>query len=183
MRIGPQALHDTGELVEIALAHPDTVERLRDNLPQAAYGQGEVRATPFKMARVVAAIANAGRMPYGRWVDEEGARDHEPVAIMTASVASQIGAFMRGVVLRGTARALASVSPAIAGKTGTAEVQGAPSHAWFAGYAPYGPHRGRRIAFAVIVENGGYGGRSAAPLAREIVVAARELGLLNEDSR
>jgi peptidoglycan glycosyltransferase len=70
------------------------------------------------------------------------------------------------------------VSPPIAGKTGTAEVEGAPSHAWFAGFAPYGPTQGRRIAFAVLIENGGYGGRTAAPLAAEIVRAARELGLL-----
>jgi peptidoglycan glycosyltransferase len=183
LRIGPQALHDTGELLEIALAQPDTVERLRDSLPQAAYGQGEVRVTPFKMARVVAAIASAGRMPHGRWVADDSRRERAPVQVMSGSVASQIGSFMRGVVLRGTARTLAAVTPAIAGKTGTAEVQGAASHAWFAGYAPYGEPRGRRIAFAILIENGGYGGRSAAPLARDIVMAAREFGLLDDDSR
>jgi peptidoglycan glycosyltransferase len=184
MRIGARALHDTGALFEIALAQPDTVERLRNSLPQSAYGQGEVRVTPFKMARVAAAIANAGRMPYGRWVsDADDRREREPVQVMTAATAAQIGSYMRGVVQRGTARALASVSPAIAGKTGTAEVQGAPSHAWFAGFAPYGTTKGRRIAFAVLVEHGGYGGRSAAPLARDIVMAAREFGLIDEDSR
>jgi cell division protein FtsW (lipid II flippase) len=183
LRIGPQALHDTGELFEIALAQPDTVDRLRNNLPQAAYGQAEVRVTPFKMARVVAAIANGGRMPYGRWVSDDQEREREAAEVMTRGAAQQIGSYMRGVVLRGTARAMADVTPAIAGKTGTAEVQGAPSHAWFAGYAPYGDNRARRIAFAVLVENGGYGGRSAAPLAREIVKAAHELGLLNEASR
>ena len=184
MRVGAGALHDTGELFEIALAQPDTVERLRNNLPQAAYGQGEVRITPFKMARVVAAIANGGRMPYGRWaIDAGDRRDREAAAVMTEGIATRLGSYMRGVVLRGTARTLANVSPAIAGKTGTAEVQGAPSHAWFAGFAPYGERAGRRIAFAVLVENGGYGGRSAAPLAAEVVRAAEELGLLHEDSR
>jgi peptidoglycan glycosyltransferase len=71
------------------------------------------------------------------------------------------------------------VTPPIAGKTGTAEVEGAASHAWFAGFAPHGRTTGRRIAFAVLVENGGYGGRTAAPLAAEIVRATRELGLLD----
>jgi cell division protein FtsI/penicillin-binding protein 2 len=179
MRIGAPSLHETGELFEIALAQPDTVARLRDNLPQAAYGQGEVRLTPFKMARVVAAIANGGRMPYGRWVNDAGdRRNREGVAVMTPAIAAQLGSYMRGVVLRGTARSLASASPAIAGKTGTAEVEGAPSHAWFAGFAPYGPAKGRRVAFAILVENGGYGGRTAAPLAAEIARAAQQLGLL-----
>ena len=184
MRVGASALHETGELFEIALAQPDTAGRLRNSLPHAGYGQGEVRVTPFKMARVVAAIANGGRMPYGRWVSTGGdRRDRAPAVVMTPAMAAQIGSYMRGVVQRGTARPLASVSPPIAGKTGTAEVDGAASHAWFAGFAPYGATAGRRIAFAILIENGGYGGRSAAPLAGEIVRAAREFGLLHEDPR
>jgi cell division protein FtsI/penicillin-binding protein 2 len=68
------------------------------------------------------------------------------------------------------------VRPAIAGKTGTAEVAGARSHAWFMGFAPYqGP--GRRLAFVVLVEGGGYGGRAAAPIAGQMVQAARDLQL------
>ncbi len=178
MRVGAASLHDTGALFEIALAQPDTVQRLRATLPQAAYGQGEVRMTPFKMARVVAAIANGGQMPYGRWVSDAGdRRDRDAVSVMSPAVAAQIASYMRGVVLRGTARTLAGVSPALAGKTGTAEVDGVASHAWFAGFAPYGPTKGRRIAFAVLVENGGYGGRAAAPLAADIVRFAQELGL------
>ena len=179
LRVGAPALHETAALFEIALAQPDTVQRLRQHLPQAAYGQGEVRLTPFKMARVAAAIASGGRMPYGRWVSDAGdRRDREPVTVMSPEIAQEIAAAMRGVVLRGTARALATVSPQIAGKTGTAEVEGAASHAWFAGFAPYGPTTGRRIAFAVLIENGGYGGRTAAPLAAEITRAAREFGMI-----
>ena len=81
--------------------------------------------------------------------------------------------------MRGTGKSLAGVTPPIAGKTGTAEVEGAASHAWFAGFAPYGATEGRRIAFAVLIENGGYGGRAAAPLAAEIVRVATELGQLS----
>jgi peptidoglycan glycosyltransferase len=181
MRIGASSLHDTGRLFEIALAQPDTADRLRDTLPQAGYGQGEVQVTPFKMARVVASIANGGRMPYGRWVNEPGdRRDRPSVQVMTPAVAAQIGSYMRGAVLRGTARSLAGISPSIAGKTGTAEINDAPSHAWFAGFAPYGSTKGRRIAFAILVENGGYGGRTAAPLAGELVRAARDYGLLTD---
>jgi len=84
---------------------------------------------------------------------------------------------MRNVVLSGTGRSLASHSVPIAGKTGTAEVDDQKSHSWFVGFAPYGPTP-PRIAFAVIVENAGYGGRIAAPLAGEIVSAAEARGLL-----
>src|SRR5262249_55440342 len=91
--------------------------------------------------------------------------------------ANRIARIMRSVVTSGTARSLRSHPVAIAGKTGTAEVTGAPAHSWFTGFAPY-QGDGRRIAFAVIVENAGYGNRGAAPIAGEIVSAAKELGLI-----
>ena len=67
--------------------------------------------------------------------------------------------------------------PVEGGKTGTAEVHGAQSHAWFVGYAPYGPAE-KRVAFAVLIENAGYGGAAAAPAAGEIVTAAAVSGLI-----
>lgn len=46
------------------------------------------------------------------------------------------------------------------------------------GFAPYDGEPRRRIAFSVLVENGGYGGTLAAPIAREIVEAATILGII-----
>jgi cell division protein FtsI/penicillin-binding protein 2 len=67
----------------------------------------------------------------------------------------------------------------VAGKTGTAEVTGEASHSWFVGFAPYdAPAGARRVAFAVIVENAGYGGSAAANAAGEIVSAAGTAGLI-----
>lgn len=43
-----------------------------------------------------------------------------------------------------------------------------PTHAWFAGYAPY---RHPKIALAVVVEHGGSGGRTAGPVARQVFEA------------
>ena len=84
---------------------------------------------------------------------------------------------MRDVVTSGTARVLAGNITPIAGKTGTAEVANARAHSWFVGFAPYGSAR-RKIAVAVIIENAGYGARSAAPVAGDLVTAARELGII-----
>jgi cell division protein FtsI/penicillin-binding protein 2 len=88
---------------------------------------------------------------------------------------------MRDAVRSGTGRTLASNPIAIAGKTGTAELDGRPSHSWFAGYAPYGAAHGPRIAFVVLVENGGYGARAAAPLAGAIVDLARQLRIIQQE--
>ena len=88
-----------------------------------------------------------------------------------------LGRDLRDAVLSGTGRSLREHPWRIAGKTGTAEVTGAKSHAWFVGYAPYGPAE-KRVAFAVIIENAGYGGLAAAPAAGEIVSAAAANGLI-----
>ena len=58
--------------------------------------------------------------------------------------------------------------PGVAGKTGTAEFGNADppaTHAWFIGFR--GP-----LAFAVLVEGGGVGGRVAAPIAARFLAAA-----------
>jgi len=97
--------------------------------------------------------------------------------LLTPEAAAVLGQYMRDAVLIGTGRSLRTHQWRIAGKTGTAEVVGAPSHAWFTGFAPYG-YGGKKIAFAVIIENAGYGGLAAAPVAGEIVTAAAGLGLI-----
>jgi peptidoglycan glycosyltransferase len=84
---------------------------------------------------------------------------------------------MRGVVTSGTGTRLAAIKPQIAGKTGTAELATAPSHAWFIGFAPY-DDASKRIAFAILVENGRYGGTAAAPMAGDLVMAAQQLHLI-----
>jgi peptidoglycan glycosyltransferase len=72
---------------------------------------------------------------------------------------------------------MAGLDIPVAGKTGTAQVETGEPHSWFAGFAPYGDAE-HKIAFAVVVEHGGYGAKSAAPIAREIVESARDLGII-----
>jgi len=176
--VGAQPLWDTANLLGIATAAPNTAAQLKKSLPQSSYGQGQVVASPFQMARVAATVANGGAMPQGRWItDETNTRTTNAETVLAPDAAQTLAKFMREVVTSGTGRRGAAAGVAVAGKTGTAELADAPSHAWFIGYAPYGP-AARRIAFSVLVENGVYGGTAAAPAGAEIVIAAVKLGLV-----
>jgi penicillin-binding protein 2 len=53
-----------------------------------------------------------------------------------------------------------------AGKTGTAENPHGAAHAWYVGFAPFDHPK---IAIAVMLENAGYGGTKAAPIARMVM--------------
>jgi peptidoglycan glycosyltransferase len=156
------------------------IRELRKALPFAAYGQGPVLISPFKMARVAATIAAGGRMPEGRWISgAANPRNDPPLDVLPAAQADFLAGAMRRVVTEGTGRnAMAGASIAFAGKTGTAQLDQGMPHSWFAGFAPYDGDASRRIAFAVVVERGGYGARVAAPVAREVMEAAAQLGIL-----
>jgi len=175
--VGSKALAETAGKLGLSTGDPAA---LRQALPFAAYGQGPVLVTPFKMARVAATIAAGGRMPEGRWIAGEGnARLDDPLEVLAPAQAAFLAGAMRRVVTEGTARRVMAGSPVeIAGKTGTAQLDQGMPHAWFTGFAPFAGPVERRLAFAVLVEHGGYGGRIAAPIAREVMEAARELGLL-----
>jgi peptidoglycan glycosyltransferase len=119
-------------------------------------------------------------MPEGRWqLDDSNTRRDPPREILSHEAAAFLAGAMRLVVTTGTARrAMAAATMSIAGKTGTAQLDSGEPHSWFAGFAPY-QGSGRRIAFAVVVEHGGYGGQVAAPIAREVVEAAAELQMIS----
>jgi len=175
VRVGAQPMLDTAHLLGISIARDDSVARVRATLAHAGYGQGDVVATPVRMARVAAAIASGGVLR-----DTRVERSSTPAVthvLLKPDAAAALGRDLRDAVLTGTGKSLSAHPWRIAGKTGTAEVSGAPSHAWFIGYAPY-DRAEKRIAFAVIIENAGYGGRAAAPAAGEIVTAAAMSGLV-----
>jgi cell division protein FtsW (lipid II flippase) len=179
-KVGAQQLLDTAKVIGISVANPPTVKNLTPQMPQISYGQGQVVVSPFQMARVASAIAAGGALPFGRWItDDSNSRTAVPQRLLPVNMADLLAKDMRGVVTSGTGRRLASITPAIAGKTGTAELANAPSHAWFIGFAPYteGPAP-KRIAFSILAENGHYGGTAAAPIAGDLVAAAQRLKLI-----
>ncbi len=183
--VGSKSLFETAQLLGI---NTGALSLLRETLPFASYGQGNVVTTPLKMARVAAAIADHGAMPQGRWVlDGSDGRNDAPVEVIPRSAASFLSDAMRSVVTDGTAhQAMKGVAVQLAGKTGTAQLDSGNPHSWFVGFAPYAAEASsaqqgasKSIAFAVIVEHGGYGAKVAAPIARELVEAAGRLGIID----
>ena len=191
VKLGPEALLAAAAELGIPLTQArDVRARVDATLPQIGYGQGDVVATPLRMARVAAAVASDGVLRDVRWqksrpaaekgvgslFDLASQKDSRPLFLKPES-ARLLGRYMRDAVLTGTGRSLRDHPARIAGKTGTAELTGKPSHSWFVGFAPYGGTT-RRIAFAVVIENAGYGSANAAPAVGEIVSAAAAAGLL-----
>lgn len=129
-----------------------------------AIGQGRVVASPLQMATVAAAVASGGWRPPRLLADNpQGA-----VTPLDPAVDATLKDLMAEVVRSGTGTAAAVPGQQVAGKTGTAEFGGtdpSKTHAWFIGFSG-------SLAFAVLVEGGGVGGRVAAPLAAKFLAAA-----------
>ncbi len=131
-------------------------------------GQGLVLASPLELAVMTAAIANGGnRVKPHLLASQTNTPTTKPEP--TGMKPSTVEAIQRGlvaVVEKGTGRQLNDgIIPLTAGKTGTAEVLGQTSNAM---YIAYGPAKNPQIAIAVVVENAGYGGVAAAPIAHEV---------------
>jgi cell division protein FtsI/penicillin-binding protein 2 len=148
-------------------AYGGTFPTPKDRAEQAAsaIGQGRILASPLQMASVAAAVAS------GQWhapsLTTEPATPAVTAPALDPDVAATLREFMASVPETGGTAAGAGLPPGTFGKTGTAEFgSGNPpqTHAWFIGY------RGN-LAFAVIVEGGGVGGRVAAPLAAKFLDA------------
>jgi peptidoglycan glycosyltransferase len=167
-----------------------------------SFGQGRNQMTILQMALIAAAVAS----PDGKLLKPTYERDADPVPLGQFGVAEnleKVRAMMRAVVETGTAaRAFASLRGRVSsgGKTGTAQrlvtvydertmeprvrrdaqgrehvIKEESIDALFIGFAPY---EKPRIAYAVIVENGGHGGTAAAPVAVGLIRKALELGLI-----
>ena len=138
-------------------------------LAQASIGQGRMLATPAHLALLTAAVANGGVAMAPRLV---ASAPPEPLGqMMSPEVAGRLAEMMRRVVSEGTGRGIETPGLAIAGKTGTAQNPHGRSHGWFIGFAPAN-RPSDALAVAVLVEHGGYGSQSAAPIARDLLCQA-----------
>jgi peptidoglycan glycosyltransferase len=147
------------------------------DIGRVAIGQERLLVTPLQMATVVATVANGGERMKPRLGDRVVAPDGrvkdriEPdgaARVMKPGTADAITRMMQSVVDGGTATAAKIPGVAVAGKTGTAEVErGRTNQAWFIGFAPANDPR---IAIAVTIERTqGQGGTVAAPLAKRVM--------------
>ena len=150
----------------------------------AAIGQGFQLVTPIQMASLISQIANGGKRyrPYvvSRIVSPNGktVQEFQPELLGTIPLSDKTLTAIR-TALRdvstdaGTAGYIFNGFPVpIASKTSTVENPHGDDHGWF---VAYGPYDNPTIAVAVIVEQGGYGSDSAAPIARKIMEAAFHL--------
>ncbi|HTV73172.1 MAG TPA: penicillin-binding transpeptidase domain-containing protein [Candidatus Acidoferrales bacterium] len=189
MRLGPDrwladaAKWRLGEPVGLELPAqtdrlPTRAELTPSVLAQLGFGQADLLVTPLRMALVAATIASGGVEPHPhlvRAIREPGGgqRELDPGAPLaqpiSAQTADEVRTLMIAVVTRGTGTAAAIPGVTVAGKTGTATNPAGRSHAWFVAFAPA---EAPRVAVAVVVENVGYGGAYAAPIARQVLRAA-----------
>jgi cell division protein FtsI/penicillin-binding protein 2 len=121
-----------------------------------AFGQGTDLVNPLSQASVAAAIED------GTWRSPILVTSPQPRQVKSHALSSAIlgtlRPMMRAVVTSGTAAGV-GFPAGVYGKTGTAQYgTGTHSHGWFIGY------RGD-LAFAVLVEGGGFGADSAGPVA------------------
>jgi peptidoglycan glycosyltransferase len=150
-------------------------------LASSAIGQAQDLATPLQMALVASGVANGGALMQPYLVDE--VRDYNGKIIKqfnpklwgrvtSRETAHTLTDIMVKVVEEGTGIRARINGVDVAGKTGTAEIEGKEPDAWFIGFAPaYDP----KVAVAVLVEQGGEGGVTAAPIARRVIEEALSL--------
>ena len=142
---------------------------------QTSIGQGTTQVTPMHNAMITAAIANGGTLmkPYFlNSVETAGGEEIKKFmpasygSLMTAGEAEGLAELMHAVVTEGTGSAVRTDAYTVAAKTGSAEFEtGKETHAWFTGFAPV---ENPKLVVTVLVEEGGSGGKAAAPIARQL---------------
>jgi peptidoglycan glycosyltransferase len=189
LQLGSERWFDYASRLRLGEPLRFTIPSVRDRLPsrdemspgilaQLGFGQADLLVTPLRMALIGATIASGGTEPRPYLVRSVRGRDGRERALappgplanpIPGSVADEVRTLMEAVVTRGTGTAAALPGVKVAGKTGTATLATGRAHAWFVAFAPADAPR---VALAIVVENSGYGGVVAAPIARRVLAAA-----------
>ena len=138
-------------------------------------GNSQLSMSPIELARFAGAIANQGVLMESHIIDhftDPTGREYrklkptEERRLLNERTAANIEEMMIKAVKEGTGSGAGFDQYIIAGKTGTVQVVGQANNALFIGYII---DEDNPLAIAVIVEEGGSGGGTAAPLAGEIL--------------
>lgn len=150
-----------------------------DGIGNISIGQGKIQVTPLQVTSMMAAIANNGikntPVIVDAVVDNETGKvvqtmsRSKPTMILSTDTVAKLQEMLRAVTVSGTAKqANLDEFGGSSGKTSSAETgiqSGTVVHGWFAGYTP---SDNPQYAITVMVYNGKSGGKSAAPVFREI---------------
>lgn len=147
----------------------------RGRLANFGIGQGEILVTPIQMATYTAAIAAEGILiqphlvraihnPLTDKIEEINYRYNQIPIKKEHFAAVKKGMWDVVNLGGGTATNAKLWDIDVCGKTGTAQNPHGDDHAWFVSFAPY---KNPEIAVVVFVENAGFGGSVAAPIARD----------------
>jgi len=138
-------------------------------------GQGEMGITPLQMANIMAIVANKGFYYRPHLIKGIGAQKIAKKEF-TEKISAGVDEKYYPVVIQGMSDAVNTPEgtawsnriPGIemCGKTGTAQNPHGENHAVFFAFAP---RENPKIAIAVFVENAGYGGTWAGPIASMMV--------------
>ena len=134
-----------------------------------AIGQGLVLCTPLELAVMVSTVANGGYRVQPHLL---ASQTNTPITkkVPTGIKPATLNVIRQGlidVVQKGTGKRLNDGTiPLSGGKTGTVEMPGHPDNSMYVGFAPADKPE---VAIAVIVEGGGFGSVSAAPIAQEVL--------------
>ncbi|UCH61846.1 MAG: penicillin-binding protein 2 [Fidelibacterota bacterium] len=132
-------------------------------------GQGDLLVTPLQIARMTVAIANGGRLVTPKLVVSPRLKEVRERAV---DLPSWIWGYMHKAMYQvvngeqGTGFRARVDGGAIYGKTGTAQNPHGEGHSWFSGFVK--TESGRELVVTILVEQGGLGSRTAAPLAAEV---------------
>lgn len=150
----------------------------RSIMASLGIGQGEVSVTPLQLAKYVALIANNGKSFQPHIVKgylDDKTRQIIPYKFpeITTGIKQEVFDIVKeGMFLvvngSGTATHIKMIDIDISGKTGTAQNPHGQDHALFVCFAPA---ENPQIAIAVVVENVGFGGTHAAPIAKAMIEA------------
>jgi penicillin-binding protein 2 len=149
-------------------------------------GQGPIQVTPLQIAAYTSLIANRGKRikPFLLQGNQSDATNGEKVDIQESLFEKVITGMWKSANEGGTGRAANVQGFDVCGKTGSTQVVSTATaeklgtdekivktHSWFTGFAPLD---NPEIVVTVLVEYGGMGGTTAAPLAGEIFRMYRE---------